>query len=78
MRPSNDLDHVWLARKAVDFRKGINGLGAHPVSGPVVMRSFGLLQVGQRSRSASSFQATNAAGFYYSRPSMGVVTLSQI
>ena len=26
MRPSNDLDHVWLARKAVDFRKGINGL----------------------------------------------------
>jgi transposase len=26
MRPSNKLDHVWLAREAVDFRKGINGL----------------------------------------------------
>ncbi len=26
MRPSNDLDVVWLCRKAVDFRKGINGL----------------------------------------------------
>ena len=26
MRPSNDLDIVWLCRKAVDFRKGINGL----------------------------------------------------
>jgi transposase len=26
MRPSNDLDTVWLARDPVDFRKGINGL----------------------------------------------------
>ena len=26
MRPSNDIDVVWLARGAVDFRKGINGL----------------------------------------------------
>jgi transposase len=26
MRPSNDLDTVWLCRQAVDFRKGINGL----------------------------------------------------
>lgn len=26
MRPSNDLDVVWLCREAVDFRKGINGL----------------------------------------------------
>ena len=26
MRPSNDIDVVWLCRAAVDFRKGINGL----------------------------------------------------
>ena len=26
MRPSNDLDAVWLTRDPVDFRKGINGL----------------------------------------------------
>jgi transposase len=26
MRPSNDLDAVWLCRQAVDFRKSINGL----------------------------------------------------
>ncbi len=26
MRPSNDLDTVWLCRQVVDFRKGINGL----------------------------------------------------
>jgi hypothetical protein len=26
MRPSNDVDAVWLCRQAVDFRKGINGL----------------------------------------------------
>ena len=26
MRPSNDIEHVWLARDPVDFRKGINGL----------------------------------------------------
>ena len=26
MRPSNDIDVVWLCRNAVDFRKGINGL----------------------------------------------------
>ena len=26
MRPANDIDIVWLARDAVDFRKGINGL----------------------------------------------------
>ena len=26
MRPSNDVDVVWLCREAVDFRKGINGL----------------------------------------------------
>ena len=26
MRPSDDLDTVWLARDPVDFRKGINGL----------------------------------------------------
>ena len=26
IRPSNDLDVVWLCRNAVDFRKGINGL----------------------------------------------------
>ena len=26
MRPSNDIDTIWLAREAVDFRKGINGL----------------------------------------------------
>ena len=26
MRPSNDLDAVWLTRYPVDFRKGINGL----------------------------------------------------
>ena len=26
MRPSDDLDVVWLCRDAVDFRKGINGL----------------------------------------------------
>ena len=26
MRPSNDLDLVWLCRGTVDFRKGINGL----------------------------------------------------
>ena len=26
MRPENDIDIVWLARDAVDFRKGINGL----------------------------------------------------
>ena len=25
MRPSNDLDAVWLTRDPVDFRKGING-----------------------------------------------------
>jgi transposase len=26
MRPTNDIDVVWLCRAAVDFRKGINGL----------------------------------------------------
>ena len=26
MRPSDDIDHVWLAREPQDFRKGINGL----------------------------------------------------
>lgn len=26
MRPSNNIEHVWLARDPVDFRKGINGL----------------------------------------------------
>ena len=26
MRPSNDIENVWLAREAVDFRKGIIGL----------------------------------------------------
>jgi len=26
MRPSNEVDAVWLCRQAVDFRKGINGL----------------------------------------------------
>lgn len=26
LRPSDALDVVWLAREAVDFRKGINGL----------------------------------------------------
>ena len=26
MRPSNDIDVVWLAREPVDFRKQINGL----------------------------------------------------
>ncbi len=26
MRPSLDLESVWLCRDAVDFRKGINGL----------------------------------------------------
>ena len=26
MRPSNDIEYVWLARDPVDFRKGINGL----------------------------------------------------
>ena len=28
MRPSNDIEYIWLAREAVDFRKGINGLAA--------------------------------------------------
>ena len=50
--------------------------GAHPVSGPVVMRSFGLLQVGQRSRSASSSLVTNAAGFYCSRLTLAQLYLS--
>ena len=26
MRPSNEIDTIWLAREAIDFRKGINGL----------------------------------------------------
>jgi hypothetical protein len=26
MRPSNDIEYVWLAREPQDFRKGINGL----------------------------------------------------
>jgi hypothetical protein len=26
MRPSDDIDHVWLAREPQDFRKVINGL----------------------------------------------------
>jgi transposase len=26
MRPTNNIDVVWLCRGAVDFRKGINGL----------------------------------------------------
>ena len=26
MRPSDDIDHVWLAREPQGFRKGINGL----------------------------------------------------
>ncbi|MEM8804025.1 MAG: IS66 family insertion sequence element accessory protein TnpB [Pseudomonadota bacterium] len=26
MRPSHDIDAIWLAREAVDFRKGINSL----------------------------------------------------
>ncbi len=42
MRPSNDIEYVWLAREPQDFRKGINGLSivveeqlAHnPFSGP--------------------------------------------
>ena len=26
MRPSNEIEYVWLAREPQDFRKGINGL----------------------------------------------------
>ena len=26
MRPSNEIEYVWLARERQDFRKGINGL----------------------------------------------------
>jgi transposase len=41
MRPSNDIEYVWLAREPQDFRKGINGLSivveeqlaANPFSG---------------------------------------------
>jgi hypothetical protein len=36
MRPSNDLDHMWLARKAVDFRQPLPPLALwhreHPMS----------------------------------------------
>ena len=47
------------------------GLGAHPVSGPGVMRPFGFRSVGPQRRSASSFRAMNAAGFHCRRISIG-------
>ena len=40
MRPSNDIDTIWLAREAVDFRKGINGL-AVLVEGQMERDPFG-------------------------------------